>query len=245
MAFTVNLGVYEGPLELLYHLIRNQKLSITDVSLRIITQQFLETIDLMREIDLDIAADFLRIAAILIELKARELLPPLVMPAEEEDEVKNLLLQLEELEKYKNLARMLQEKEFVQAKVWFHEDTVIPYEEIIEFQPTLFDLLKALKSMLARVIEGADAPKIKPDKESVIDRINEILAFLAQRSVVNFFTLFDQDRTRFKIILTFLALLEMIRLHLVRCYQRQPFGAITIHRNFTGPAPTISTEYEI
>ncbi|MBN2381691.1 segregation/condensation protein A [bacterium] len=243
MAFKVNLGIYEGPLELLYHLIRNQKLLITEVSLLKITQQFLEMIELMREIDLDIAADFLRIAAILIDLKARELLPPVTREADQDEEVKNLLFQLEELQNYKNLARMLQEKEFVHSKIWYHEENVVDYEEIVEFQPTLYDLLHALKTILVKKQEARDIPKIKPDRDTVLERMNEVVQMLATRPVVQFQSLFDEDTTRFKIVLTFLALLELIRRQVVRCYQRKAFGVITIHRNFTGKAPVLTSEY--
>jgi len=243
MTFKVNLGVYEGPLELLYHLIRNQKLLITEVSLVNITQQFLETIDLMREIDLDIAADFLRIAAILIDLKARGLLPPLAMEQEHDEDVKNLLLQLEELQNYKNLARLLQEKEFIQSKIWYHDELPQDQETILEFQPTLYDLLKALKSIMIKKSREKDIPTIKPDRNTVLDRMNELLLVLGQRSVLQFHSLFDDDTTRFKIVLTFLALLELIRLRMVRCYQRNPFGSISIHRNFTGKPPTLTSEY--
>lgn len=245
MAFKVNLGVYEGPLELLYHLIRNQKLSITEVSLVKITQQFLETLELMREIDLDIAADFLRIAAILIDLKARELLPPTAQDDEDDDDIKTLLFQLEELEHYKNLARMLQEREFIHSKIWFHEDNVIDIEEVVEFQPTLYDLLKALQGILVKKKSEKDIPKIKPDKYSVLDRINELLQLFAQRPVIQFQSLFEEDISKSKIILSFLAILEMIRLRLVRCYQRKAFGTIIIHKNFKGSPPTITSEYDM
>ncbi|MFC1848994.1 segregation and condensation protein A [candidate division CSSED10-310 bacterium] len=241
MAFKVALDIYEGPLELLLHLIKRQRLVITEVSLVKITHQFLETIDIMKEIDLDVAADFLRIAALLIDLKARELLPPVKPEQEEEmDEIQNLLLQLEELQKYKQIALLLHQKEDQQSKVWFHEEHNVEFEEIIEFKPSLYDLLKALKNVLTHVEEDEHLPPIRAEKYSVLERMNELLEHLAEKPILKFIDLFEKDKTKLKIILTFLALLELIRLNLVLCFQNEAFTPIVIHKNFQGVTPKLS-----
>lgn len=237
--FSVTLDIYEGPLDLLYYLIRRQRLSVTEVSLVRITQQFLDMIEFMKEIDFDVAADFLRIAAILIDLKSRELLPPAEIPEDEElDEVRMLLSQLEDLQRFKQAAGYLANREWEQARVWYHDATgqEILGEEIIEFQPTLFDLLLALKKMLARA-EPEEIELIKPETTTVVDRMNELLDYVSQRPVVTFTALFEQNRTRSRIIITFLALLELIRLGHVIYYQREQFGPIIIHRQFEGVPP--------
>lgn len=245
MAFQVALEIYEGPLELLYYLIKKQRLSVTEVSLVKITHQFLETIEIMREIDLDIAADFLRIAAILIDLKAKELLPPSLAEDEEEDsDVKDLLKQLEELKKYKTMAQFLEKKAGDQEKIWFRESDDTEGEQIVEFQPTLYDLLKALKELLETINREEPLPTIEPEKFSVVDRMNELLEFLVERPVTTFISLFEGDRTKVKIIITFLAVLELIRMQLIIFQQHQPFGQIIIQKNFSGQAPTLSDENE-
>lgn len=243
MVFTIALDIYEGPLELLYHLIRKQKLSISEVSLLKIANQFLNTIELMKQIDLDIAADFLYISAILIDLKARELLPPVeIEEVEEESEIKNLLIQLEEFKKFKTAAVFLKQKEEFQSHVWFHEENSEQIQEEIEFQPSLYDLLMAIQNILDRVKEEPIIPILQPENISIVDRMNELIKVLAKKPIIEFSLFFENDVTKTGIILTFLALLELIRLQLVRFYQKEVFGEIVVHKKFGDELPLISHE---
>lgn len=220
----VALPVFEGPLDLLLHLIKQNKIDIYDIPISLITKQYLQYLELMKELNLEIASEFLVMAATLIYIKSKMLLPKQEQPHEEEDPRKELVEQLIEYQQFKEASKFLKERYNLWAMA-FPRNTS-KEEEFFLHELSIFDLLHALKKILDR-----PQPKIYVPKETVKveDRIEEILNVLKLKKSITFQELFNPDSSRLEIIVTFLALLELLRLKIVRAYQEKPFGEILIN----------------
>src|SRR5919206_214305 len=223
-AVAVKLENFEGPLDLLLHLIRTQEVSIYDIPIALITQQYLDTIELMQELNLDLAGEFLVMAATLIHIKSRTLLPR-VDPAQEdpdEDPREALVRRLLEHQKFKAAAELLHERETLRNAQWTRPDG--PIAEIAgeapepEIEVDLFSLISAFRTVVER---AKQRPKIYlPGEQIPIEtRIEQLLARLSETEACGFDDLFADMQSRSGMIVTFLALLEMIRLKLVRVFQ--------------------------
>ena len=233
--YPVRLGNFEGPLDLLLHLIKKHEVNIYDIPISLITSQYLEYLGLMQELNLDVASEFLVMAATLIHIKSRMLLP---RPAPEqegtdEDPRDALVRRLIEHQKFKAAAEMLHERETVRSAQWTRPDTRIA--EIAgekpepELEVDLFSLMSAFRAVLERAKQRPKVPL--PGEEIPIEvRIEQLLARLSETEACGFEDLFDDTATRADLIVTFLALLEMIRLKLVRVYQAGPQGEIRIYK---------------
>ncbi|GAB6184221.1 segregation and condensation protein A [Thermodesulfovibrio hydrogeniphilus] len=226
MSLKIALPLFEGPLDLLLHLIKQNKIDIYDIPIALITKQYLEYLELMKELDIEIASEFLVMAATLIYIKSKMLLPKEENEQEEEDPRQELVEQLVEYEKIKNCTTYFKER----YKIWsnaFSRKTEKEDEEVLLTELNIFDLLTALKRLLDR-----PEPKIyiPQDTVKVEDKINYILDFLNNKKSANFYELFGEynKKTKIEIIVTFLALLELLRLKLVKAYQEQTFGEIYI-----------------
>ena len=237
-AYRVKLDTFEGPLDLLLHLIRKSEVNIYDIPIALITEQYLGYIKLMEEMNLDVAGEFLVMAATLIHIKSRTLLPrpdPSQEDTEpEEDPREALVRRLLEHEKYKAAADMLHDRETLRGAQFGRPDASVAaaageaYEP--ELEVDLFSLLAAFRGVLERASRRPPMV-LPPDQISIEDRIRQLMARLSETEACGFEDLFlDGDGSRAFMIVTFLALLEMIRLKRIRVSQAGSFGAIRVYK---------------
>ena len=234
-AYPVKLENFEGPLDLLLHLIRKHEVNIYDIPIALITQQYLDYIDLMQEMNLDVAGEFLVMAATLIHIKSRMLLPR-PDPAQEdpeEDPREALMRRLLEHQKFKAAAELLHERETLRSAQWTRADG--PIAEIAgeapepEIEVDLFSLISAFRSVVERARQRP--PLYLPGEQiSIESRIEQLLLKLSESEACGFEDLFADVQTRAGMIVTFLAMLEMIRLKLVRVYQTGATGPIRVYK---------------
>ena len=235
--YPVRLDNFEGPLDLLLHLIRKNEIDIYDIPIALITQQYIEYIELMKELDLDTAGEFLVMAATLIHIKARTLVPrpePGVEDAEEvEDPREALVRRLIEHQRFKAAAELLHERQTVRSAQWgLAEERLAdlagePFER--ELETDLFGLLQAFQSVLKRARERPGVP-LPAAEVSIETRTRQLMERLALVKACGFEELFAEDGSRVELITTFLAVLEMIRLKLIRVFQSGSCGPIRVYR---------------
>jgi segregation and condensation protein A len=229
--YNIKIPVFEGPFDLLLHLIREAKIDIYDIPISLITSQYLHYIEIMKELNLEIAGEFLVMAATLIQIKSRMLLPPdEEAPAEEQEDPRIELVQrLLEYQKYKEAAGTLKSREDEWVKV-FHRDPFSEEEEkeeeLLLFDLSLFDLLGAFKKILDKA--PPEVVSITRETLTVKDKMSIIMELIEGQEAVRFEDLFKDGITRIQVIITFVALLELIRLGLARVYQEKLFGNIWI-----------------
>ena len=237
-AYRVKLDSFEGPLDLLLHLIRKSEVNIYDIPIALITEQYLGYIKLMEEMNLDVAGEFLVMSATLIHIKSRTLLPrpdPTQDDTDpEEDPREALVRRLLEHEKYKAAADMLHDRETLRGAQYGRPDASVAAAAGEAFEPELevdlFSLLAAFRGVLERASRRPPMV-LPPDQISIEDRIRQLLARLSETEACGFEDLFmDGDGSRAFMIVTFLALLEMIRLKLIRVSQAGSFGAIRVYK---------------
>ncbi|HVQ16488.1 MAG TPA: segregation/condensation protein A [Vicinamibacterales bacterium] len=233
---SVRLDNFEGPLDLLLYLIRKNEVSIYDIPIALITAQYLETIQLMQELDLDVAGEFLVMAATLIHIKSRMLLPRPETAAGvegEEDPRDALIRRLLEHEKFKAAAGLLHEREQVRAAQWQRPDGRVAGIAGEDYEPELeVDLFSLLAAFQAVVDRAKVRPRVllPPEQISIEVRIAQLLERLSETQACGFDELFADVADRSGLIVTFLALLEMIRLKLVRVFQSASFGVIRVYK---------------
>ena len=231
--FLVHTESFDGPLDLLLHLVRRHEVPIEQVPLAQITAEYLETLELMAELELEPAAEFLEVAATLMRFKARALLPRPDLPEDPElaaQEETELLQQLVEHQVVRLAAQRLRRSENQAASVWFRgEASPVGIEatdsEIVEAD--LFTLVTAFRNVLSGLEEPA-AFEVPREEFSVSECAAEIRAKLAAGVPVPFLELFDPGAPRGKLIATFLALLDLIRAAAVRAFQDGPLGTILV-----------------
>jgi segregation and condensation protein A len=240
-AYKVELEAFQGPLDLLIHLIKKNEVNIWDIPIALITTQYLGYIELMQELDLDVAGEFLVMAATLIHIKSRMLLPR-PDPAQEDDEEdprKALVDRLLEYQKFKAAANVLFERETVRSAQWQRPDqavAAIAGEDIEpELEVDLFSLMAAFKAVLDRQ-KSRPVVRLPAAQISIEDRIAQLLGRLSETEACGFEELFEDAHSKAALIVTFLALLEMIRVKIVRVFQAGMFGSIRVYRQT--PAPT-------
>ena len=234
-AYLVELDSFEGPLDLLIHLIKKNEVNIYDIPIALITQEYLRYVELLEELDLDVAGEFLVMAATLIHIKSRLLLPRADPSQEEpeEDPREALVRRLLEHQRFKAAAELLHERAVLRGAQWMRPDgrvaAIAGDEYAPELEVDLFSLLAAFRGVLER---ARQRPRVvlPPEQVSVEDRIAQLLARLSETEACGFDDLFADDDSRGGMIVTFLALLEMIRLKLVRVFQTAPFGPIRVYK---------------
>ena len=234
--YKVKFEVFEGPLDLLLYLIKKEEVDIYEVNLTQLATQFIEYIEVMRQLDLEIAGEFLVMASTMMYIKSRELLPldQQVQPEGEddgEDPRWELIRQLVEYKKFKDAAVQLQILEARQENV-FPRAPVKPEFEPPPARPevSLFDLVNAVNAILKRVNQREDLRDVFEDKWTVSEKIELIMKILAGRTRVKFSELFAGAMSRMEVVVTFLALLELIRLRQLAVEQPEAFGEIEICR---------------
>ena len=226
-ALEVFLDAFEGPLDLLLYLIRRQNLDILDIPIAEITRQYTGYIEMMKGLRLELAAEYLVMAAILAEIKSRMLLPrPEPVEEDEEDPRAELIRRLQEYERFKQAAEDLDalprlDRDVAQAgaEVGDHKPVRVPPEV------DLRELLLALRDVMTRA-ELFAQHHIQSEPLSVRERMSRIVQSLNDRRFVRFEEMFDLAEGRLGVVVTFLALLELLREHLVDLVQQDLFGAI-------------------
>ena len=237
-AFPVKLDNFEGPLDLLLHLIRKNELDIHDIPIALITAQYLAAIALLQELDLDIAGEYIVMAATLIHIKSKMLLPRPETAAgvegeDAEDPRDALVRRLLEHQKFKAAAGLLHEREQLRAAQWLLPSGRVAEMGGDDYEPELevdmFSLLSAFQAIIQR---AKQRPKglLPAEQLSVEARIEQLLARLSETDACGFEDLFADIDDRSGLIVTFLALLEMIRLKLVRVFQSGSFAPIRVYK---------------
>lgn len=239
MSYLIHLDVFEGPFDLLLHLIERDELDIYDIPIARVTAEFLEYIRTMQLLNLHVASDFMVMAATLIQIKARMLLPkPVVseketaLNEEEDDPRQELVEKLIEYKKYKELAKDLRAREEEFARVFVRPVTEIADRLVIDENPlkglNVWDLLEAFKNVLDSIAPEEEPAAVPKEEISIRQRMKEIMAGLAVSGRVRFKDLFGNTSSRVALITGFIALLELMRLRKVRVSQDTTFGEIMI-----------------
>ena len=232
--YKVRLEIFEGPLDLLLYLIKRDEIDIYEISLERLTRQYLEYLQAFKELNIDVAGEFIVMAANLLYTKSRSLLPVDQRPpdeeAEEDDPRWDLIRQLIEYKKFKEAAGQLQLRALEQERIFGREGTgaaaiagPLRLEEV-----GIFQLINAFQTVLKRLEARQDVQEIFGEHFSVSDKIEVILQRVAGETNVRFSDLFGEMVSRVEIVVTFLALLELIRLKQVRAIQDSPFDEIEI-----------------
>jgi segregation and condensation protein A len=242
----VKLARFEGPLDLLLHLIKRDEMDIYDIPIAHITQQYLAYLDLMRALDLDVAGEFLVMAATLMRIKARMLLPvPAATEEEEEGDPREELVQrLLEYRQFKEAASTLRLHEDERRRLY--ERGMLPSEDDAGPLPlapvSLFDLLDAFNRVIARIPEPA-VYEVQGETYDVEEKMAAIAQAVAEEGTVMFSALLLRCRARAEMVVTFVALLELVKLGQVTVMQTEHFDDITIaHRDPEGSEPHASVE---
>ncbi len=235
MSYKVKLELFEGPLDLLLYLVKKDHLNIYDIPVAQVTEQYLQYLNLMQLLDLNIAGEFLVMAATLMQIKSKMLLPAEEAPQEEQEDPRDeLVRRLLEYEKFKEIAETLRQKEHGQEEVFKRPKPIdkseIPAETEVYFEASIFDLINAFSKALEDVPRQLFYEVIK-DEFTIEDKVHQILHLLLVSSSVTLSELFGKAKNKLEIIVTFLAILELIRLKEIVARQKELFGEIEVLRN--------------
>ena len=231
--YQVKLEIFEGPMDLLLHLIRKNRVDIYDIPIALIMGQYIEYLDMMRSFNIDIAGEFLEMAATLAYIKSRMLVPRAVYEDEEleEDPRMELVRPLLEYAKIKEVALSLANRPQLDRDVYLRN---IPAEELWGLEESeeiaeigVFELFTALQAVL-RKAEPDQLMEMTAETMRLKDRISELMEILSNISSITLHELFAEKSSKAEIVLTFLAILELIRLRLVRAFQHQPSGIVRL-----------------
>jgi segregation and condensation protein A len=231
---TIHLDAFEGPLDLLLHLIKKEELDIANIPIARVTEQYLEYLEIMKDLNINLAGEWLLMAATLIYIKSRMLLPPdPVVQTEEEalaDPRQELVYQLLEHQKFKNAAQMLYTREEVETSVWHN-----PPPEVVEdgkevISATLFDLLRAFHDIVER-FEAQRAMELSFEEVTIEQKLAEVRRLLLVHDTILFSDFFKDLKSKRHLIVTFLALLELTRLREIWVYQKKNFEEIYITKS--------------
>jgi segregation and condensation protein A len=238
LPYQVRIENFEGPLDLLLHLIKKNEINIYDIPVAIIAQQYLQYLEAMEELNLNVAGDFLVMAATLLQIKSKMLLPVDETADDDEDGPdprEELVRRLLEYKAFKEAARQLDDQEKVWREIFWREQALSVEEAAEDLSlenVSLFDLVDALKEVLERN-PSSQLIEIVPDNLTVRERMNLILETLEGKDSVSFAALFEGSSHRMVVVVTFLALLELMRLRVARVFQAETFGPILVSRMFS------------
>ena len=236
-AYKIQIPMYEGPLDLLLDLIRQQKMSIHDIRISEITAQYLDYLRKLEELDVDVSAEFIYMAATLIYIKSKMLLPPDLLASEEEqaaDPRAELVQRLVEHEKFKNAAQLLYQKQQIEENVWSKPDKSLYHDEGTEGElvVSLVDLVKVFQQVLERRKEVSRI-ELRHEEFTVAQMIaalrTQIIA--SAENAVNLIQFFEACPSRHAMIVSFLAVLEMVKLQAVALVQEKQFGDILVRKH--------------
>ena len=237
MNYKIQLDKFEGPLDLLLFLIKKDDIDIYDIPIAAITDQYMEYIEMMKMLDLEVVGDFLVMAATLMQIKSKMLLPPdPLAPQEEQDPRDELVRRLEEYKRFKEIAEDLKTKEDRRQDLFTRVVDQERLNEIKEdaqemtFEATLFDLINALSAALKKVPEKKTY-ELKQEEYTVEEKIHTLLHVLINQPAVSLAEMFGRCSCKEEIICIFIAVLELIRLKEIVIVQRRAFEDIELVRN--------------
>jgi segregation and condensation protein A len=233
--YAIKLDIFEGPLDLLLYLIKKNEIDIYNIPVALITEQYLQYLKMIKSLNLDLAGEYLVMASTLIHIKSKMLLPEPEEPEEEEEEDPRaeLVRQLLEYQAFKEAATNLGERPILERDVFTRtaflpeesEKSTVAEEELIEV--SIFELIEAFHRLVSR-IDKKELLEIDLEKMSLTDIINDIMERLSNEKNLTFEELLGERKERWRIIYTFLALLELVKLRIVKAYQTSAFGVIRI-----------------
>lgn len=229
--YRVELGVFHGPLDLLLHLIRKDEVDICDIPISRITRQYLQYIEMIQSFNLEIAGEFILMAATLIRIKTRMLLPRNESDPDEIDPREELVLALIEYRKYREAAEMLRERALMEERNYVPPSPVGKVKGRVDLAPatSLFDLMTAFQDVL-KARRDETFHHVNARKVSIEERIQHILGFLADHEHASFVDLFNDAPRKVVAVVTFIAMLELVRAHRIKVMQSVPFAELRIYR---------------
>ncbi len=235
--YKINIPMYEGPLDLLLDLIKQQKMNIHDIQISKITAQYLDYLHKLEELDVDVSSEFIYMAATLIYIKSKMLLPLDPLASEEEqaaDPRAELVQRLVEHEKFKNAAQLLYQKQQIEENVWSKPDKSLYHDEGTdgELVVSLVDLVKVFQQVLERRKEVSRI-ELQHEQFSVAQMIAQLRAQIiaSAENAVNLVQFFEACPSRHAMIVAFLAVLEMVKLQAVALVQEKQFGEIVVRKH--------------
>ncbi len=225
----VRLDIFEGPLDLLLYLIKKEHLNIYDIPIAKVIEQYLQFLELMKLLDINLASEYLVTAANLISIKSKMILPREEEPqGEEEDPRDELVRKLLEYEKFKEAAEFLRDKE-IERNRYFKRPALDSEPGEVYIEASIFDLISAFKSALKEIPKDIFFEVVK-DEFTVEDKIHDLLHLLLVKEKVSLEELFSSAKSKLEIVVTFLAILELIKLKEIAAIQEELFGSILIAR---------------
>ncbi len=252
--YEVKLELFEGPLDLLLYLVNKSEVSIVDISVSLVASQYLEYLDLMRNLNIDVASEYLQMAATLIRLKARELLPLQEGEVVDQEEGiynrEQLIEQLLEYKKFKEAAESLKVFESEHFGAYGRGrpeviETTNEEQEVDLGNISIFDLLSAFKKVLERVDSGEEPRHlVEVDNCRIDDRIEHVLMMLTDNEEVRFEDLFKGDSRKIVLVVTFMAILELVKMQEIAFRQEQNFGSIFVSRKKQNSEKTDSQQVD-
>ena len=235
MDYQVKLEIFEGPLELLLHLIRKNEVDIFDIPMATITDQYLGYLDMMKALNISVEGDFLVMASTLVHIKSRMLLPGREDEGEQEDPRVDITRPLLEYLRFKEMAGELSERDLLARDAFTRplppdlRTQILSEEPLLEI--SLFHLIDAFKRIVEERLPGAQL-KVALEQWSLKDKTTYIMDQLKIRGSICFGELFEKDRTVAEFIVTFLALLELVQMGLIRVFQPEPYKEIRLEGHF-------------
>lgn len=235
MSYEVRLENFEGPLDLLLFLVNRNEVSIYDIPIALITDQYLETLESNPSVNLELAGEYLLMASYLTHIKSACLLPATVSDDLEEtgeDPRQELIEHLLQYKRYKDVSVLLDSSALLGREVFSrgcYPENFQNLEKRLELEVSLDDLIDALKDVIERTARP-DLMVVEPEIVAIKDKISLIIDMISRKQWVTFLSLFDDDMNRVQIIITFLALLEVVKMGQAMIYQDVPFGPILISR---------------
>jgi segregation and condensation protein A len=244
--YKVKLEIFEGPLDLLLYLIKKEEVDIHEISMEKITKQYLAYIKTFKLLNIDIAAEFILMAANLMYIKSRTLLPKSEQPPEEEgdedDPRWDLIRQLIEYKKFKDAASFLLKREVEMDGAFAYQAEILKDETPPALaEVSIFDLIRSFQNVLKRFEEAHDFGSIVDDRFTVADKIEMLMDRLQPGEAIRFENLFDEATTKAEVIVTFLAVLELMKLNQFVIRQNTILGEIEVERRIAG----VSTAAEL
>jgi len=225
----VRLDIFEGPLDLLLYLIKKEHLNVYDIPIAKVIEQYLQFLELMKLLDINLASEYLVTAANLISIKSKMILPRAEEPEEEEEDPREeLIKRLLEYEKFKEAAEFLRDKE-VERNRYFKRPTLDSPTGEVYIEASIFDLISAFKNALKEIPKDIFFEVVK-DEFTVEDKIHDLLHLLLKKDKISLKELFSTAKNKLEIVVTFLAILELIKLREIAAIQEELFGSILIAR---------------
>ena len=243
--YRVSLQMFSGPLDLLLHLIKMEEVDIYDIPIARITSQYLRYVEMMQDLDLELAGEFILMAATLIRIKTRLLLPQDETDSDEPDTREELIMALVEYKKYKEAGELLREKSRLEERNYVPPSPVERTEGSVDLQPmtSLYDLIVAFRQVLAAK-PTEDVHEVSAQSVSIEERMKVIVRLLRERESVTFAELFADRPHKIVAVVTFVAILELARARRLRLYQAVPFSEVRVYPGADIRAPLTDIELD-